>query len=264
MKCPKMFYVWDELGEFEPMNGEKVMISAGSAWNNPGEGFTAWIPDFDELFVDSGGFQVASNWGEYPFSPREYMDWAESIGADYVAGMDLACERGLGDTDVSERMERTIQNQIEQMETFEEGNYSFELVPIVQGSTETNQYLESVDRLKDHDLIEDYMGVGSLCMRKSVNEIYEIVKSVKKEIDSRLHLFGVKISVLKDRRFWGLFHSSDTAAWKFMPRHSGGKDRIFVKDKEDKIFAFNRYREKVESYQNAIQKQTQLAERLER
>jgi len=176
----------------------------------------------------------------------------------------LACERGLGDTDVSERMERTIQNQIEQMETFEEGNYSFELVPIVQGSTETNQYLESVDRLKDHDLIEDYMGVGSLCMRKSVNEIYEIVKSVKKEIDSRLHLFGVKISVLKDRRFWGLFHSSDTAAWKFMPRHSGGKDRIFVKDKEDKIFAFNRYREKVESYQNAIQKQTQLAERLER
>jgi len=23
-----MFYVWDELGEFEPMNGEKVMISA--------------------------------------------------------------------------------------------------------------------------------------------------------------------------------------------------------------------------------------------
>jgi len=262
MKCPKMFYVWDELGEFEPMNGEKVMISAGSAWNNPGEGFTAWIPDFDELFVDSGGFQVANNWGEYPFSPREYMDWAESIGADYVAGMDLACERGLGEMDVSERMERTIQNQIEQMEAFEEGNYDFELVPVVQGSTEINQYLESVDRLKDHSLIGNYMGIGSLCMRKSVNEIYDIVKSVKKKIDSKLHLFGVKISVLKDRRFWGLYHSSDTAAWRFMPKHSGGKDRIFVKDKEDKIFAFNRYREKVELYQKAIREQTRLTETL--
>jgi hypothetical protein len=58
------------------------------------------------LVVDSGGFQAATRWngskacerglhGRYPYSPTELHDWAEEIGADVVAGMDVACETAI-------------------------------------------------------------------------------------------------------------------------------------------------------------------------
>lgn len=259
LKPPKMFYVWGELGDFPPMHGENVMISAGSAWNNPpkGDGFNAFIIPNKELFIDSGGFQAAK-WQKYPYSAEEYMNWAESVGADYVAGMDFACEPEISEMSVKDRLKKTIGNQVRQMDVYEANDYNFKLVPVIQGSTLVSQYLESIDKLNDRGLITDYVGVGSLCLRKSVKEIYEVVKAISEEIDSRLHLFGAKVSILKKREFWGKFYSSDTAAWKFLPSNARPEGGMYVRNKREKEMAFRTYRAKVGKYQDAIRGQTQI------
>lgn len=41
MQPPRMHYVWGELGPFEDLNGKPGLTSAGVAWENPGDGFTA-------------------------------------------------------------------------------------------------------------------------------------------------------------------------------------------------------------------------------
>jgi len=264
MRSPKMFYVWNGLGDFPLMHGENVMVSAGSAWNNPpkGEGFNAFVIPSEELFVDSGGFQAAK-WQKYPYTAEEYMDWAESVGADYVAGMDFACERDLGDLSVEDRLDRTINKQVEQTEVYESNGYDFDLVPVIQG-TKVNQYLKSIERLRDYGLLRDYLGVGSICMKESVDEIRTIIDAVCGELSESkdLHLFGAKITVLRERRLWGLFdkyiRSMDTAAWKFLPSTARPEGGMYVRSKEEKVFAFNQYVEKVERYQKAISNQEML------
>jgi len=59
-----MMYAMDNLGGYHgEFDGEHVLCSAGTAWNNPGDGFRLAVPDNPEtLFVDSGGFQVTAGW----------------------------------------------------------------------------------------------------------------------------------------------------------------------------------------------------------
>jgi len=263
VNVPRMFYVWGELGDFPPLHGEKVMDSAGSAWTNPpkGDGFNTFIVPNEELFIDSGGFQAAK-WEKYPYSAEEYMDWAESVGADYVAGMDFACEPEISGMSVEERLKKTIKNQAEQMAVYEENGYDFDFVPVIQGHS-VNQYLESIDGLRDHGLILDYMGIGSLCLKRSVKEIYDVFRVIRREINSKLHLFGIKISFWKKRKAWGRFYSSDTAAWKRLPPRATSDGRMYGRNKGDKIKAFRLYQAKVETYQKMIREQTQLDETLE-
>jgi len=259
-----MFYVWDELGEFPPIEGENVMISAGSAWNNPGEGFTAYIPSHDDLFIDSGGFQASSKWrGEYPYSPKEYMDWAESVGADYVAGMDFACEEEISDISLERRLQMTIEKQEEQVAIYENSGYDFVLVPVIQGRR-INHYLKSIDNLKERGLLRDYMAIGSLCIERSLKEIGKIIKNVCNVLPShiQIHLFGAKITVLREKKLWGIFdkhiRSMDTAAWKFLPSNARPEGGMYVRSKKEKIFAFNQYQKKVRNYQKAIRNQRRL------
>jgi len=59
------------------------------------------------------------------------------------------------------------------------------------------------------------MGIGSLCARKSVQEIREIVEAVQAELPGTwFHLFGVKLSFFKAQVREPLrCISADTAAW---------------------------------------------------
>lgn len=259
-----MFYVWDELGNFPPIEGENVMISAGSAWNNPGKGFTAHIPKHDDLFIDSGGFQASSEWnGKYPYSPEEYMDWAESIGADYVAGMDFACEEEISDISLENRLQMTVEKQAEQAEVYENNGYDFVLVPVIQGRN-INHYLESIDHLRESGLFREYMAMGSLCIERSSKEIGRIIRGVCDVMPSniQIHLFGAKISVLGEKKLWGLFdshiRSMDTAAWKFLPSNARSEGGMYVRNKKEKIFAFRQYQKKVRNYQETIRSQRRL------
>jgi len=64
-----MYYAMDNLGGYNgEFDGENVLCSAGTAWNNPGDGFALAVPDNPaSVFVDSGGYQVSAGWNlQYP------------------------------------------------------------------------------------------------------------------------------------------------------------------------------------------------------
>lgn len=257
-----MHYVWGELGPFEQLNGRPGLISAGVAWENPGDGFTAWVPDSTPLMVDSGGFQAATKWEncEYPYTSQELFEWAEQIGADIVAGMDVACETRaiLQELDscqinpgpVEDRVAKSLEYQIEQDRIYREGRadgrWSFEFMPVVQGYT-LEQYRWFARQLRRYEIwtpeANPLVGIGSVCKRDDVTRIREVAQTVHAELPcGRFHLFGATIRAWRDRQLWGLFESSDTAAWKFM-----------AKSKQHKKELLAQYLQKVEQLQTRMQ-----------
>lgn len=233
-----MFYVSTRLGGQPWFEGEgkDILISAGTAWKNPGksgaeQGFDIDIPEHEELFVDSGGFQATVHFeSEYPYSPAQLFTWAEDVNADYCAGMDFACEEAdklaedLDGVDadaipsIDERIELTIEKQIEQYELYselagrEEG-WSFQFVPVVQGNT-IEEYRYCAQQLKAAGLAKEYMSIGSTCKRDSPSEILAVLNACRDVLPgTEFHLFGATRRIWKSTKFHGRFASADTHAW---------------------------------------------------
>lgn len=233
-----MYYVSTRLGTQPWFEGEgkDILVSAGTAWKNPGkngaeEGFDIDIPEHERLFVDSGGFQATVHFdSEYPYSPAELFTWAEDINANYCAGMDFACERAdvlaegvdAADADtipsIEKRIELTIEAQIVQYELYSElagreGGWSFEFVPVIQGNT-TDEYRYCAQRLKAAGLAKEYAAIGSTCKRDSPDEILDVLDACRDVLPgTRFHLFGATRLIWRDTRFHGAFASADTHAW---------------------------------------------------
>lgn len=247
-------------------NGENVLASAGVAYRNPGSNkFSLHIPENPaSLMIDSGGFQAATRWngaqagekglpGRYPYSVQELHRWAESIGADIVAGRDVACERAVELFDFNaghvwpghykERLHDSLKNQIRQQRIYEANHYSHDLCPVVQGlqPEEYEHFIQEMDRA---GLLEyDRLAVGTVCKRSDLDEILSVLLAIHQYISSSkwVHLFGATLNVRKDPRFDGLYDSTDTAAWNY------GADS---KQHKKKLFAG--YKKKVNEYSRGV------------
>lgn len=248
MDAPVMYYGVDQpTNTTEAYSDRKAMLSAGMVWKSIGDlRFT--VPETAELFIDSGGFQVTSSWDlEYPYTVRELFDWAESVDADLVALPDFACEPELHESSVEKRIELTIEHHAEAMAVYEDGDYSFTPVPVLQGYY-ADQYAYCVDRFKNEGLIQDYMAVGTVCKRDSIDAIHEVMTTIQSELpDVGFHMFGMTLNAWKDRRMWGRFKSADTSAWNW-----GGQTQAH------KVELLEEYAEKVDRIRSKIGGQTTL------
>jgi hypothetical protein len=263
-----MFYVTGSLGSDPYLEGEPVLVSAGVAWNNPGSGFTMEVPDADPLFVDSGGYQIMAHFdGEYPFSIREYLDWADSIGADYVAGRDWICTpaEDLGDggnedsrealPTIPERINQTIEAQAEQAVLVDKGDWDFEFVPVLQGYS-VDDYRYCARRLRDAGVARQFMGVGSTCSRDTTDKTRQIVEACHEELPgAQFHLFGATKSTFADRQLWGLFTSGDTNSWRWRK-----PDGSLTESKADNGPALEAYRNDVDETRSQMAAQSGLGE----
>lgn len=254
---PRMYYVCTTLGPQEWLDDYHVMVSAGLAWRNPSrpqDQFKVHVPEAATLFIDSGGYQAAVHFrDEYPYSPRQLFEWAEKQGADYVAGMDWACEESEELTShpsvdvepeniasIPTRIERCIEDQIEQARVYEEGNWSFDFVPVVQGYS-VEDYRYCARRLREEGVACRYMGIGTVCKRAKVDDIRDVLGACREELPhTAFHLFGATRNVWKDDRLWGDFVSADTHAWA-----RNTPEGNWPKDKDDKRRSFYHYREKM-------------------
>lgn len=257
---PTMYWVKGPQGPQDWLDGEDVLISAGAAWRNSGSGFNTDVPDADRLFVDSGGYQAAVHFRDaYPYSARDLFEWAEEIGADYVAGMDWACEdpaalAGLFDdvepddiAPVDVRLERTIRDQRECLDVYQSREWSFEFVPVVQGN-EIDQYRWCARKLRQHDLARPYMGIGTVCKRETADGILDVLDAVEEELPATAwHLFGATKEVWTDRRFWGRFRSADTHAWAMKT-----PEGEWTANNADKRRAFDAYQSDIEAVRDQI------------
>jgi hypothetical protein len=233
--CPTLFLagadsalkVASELG-IKPLNW---LLSAGRYWGN---GEFKYSHDFEAarslgglLFLDSGAQQFYSKFGnlDYPYSPRQYLDLALKIRADYVATLDLPLDiltpRGLPAAD---GIKRTVELGVETIALAESMEISGKVVPVLQGFNDASQWLECLDQYKEHGVSPQkfkYWGLGSLCMAKSMKLVEAVIRAVKKALGEgiRIHVFGLSMNSL--RRVYGLISSYDTSAWVYWAKMDG-------------------------------------------
>jgi len=244
----KIFIVLDGSSADKHIIYPHLFISAGICYRND----RFWVPKINkthELFVDSGAFSVLSKFGEYPYTPRRYILFVKKMKADYAAIMDYPCEpNGVIKLLIKERIHRTIDNAIKLMDLEPDINW----VMVIQG-WEVDDYLYCLDLAKEHGLLTPLTAIGSVCVRKNLQRVREIVVTLRDNILSKikLHCFGLDLRFAKDLAIFNAVYSFDTHAWCLC---SG-----FPKTPEDKIRNFKQYLEKLKTL-TEVGKQKTLTE----
>jgi hypothetical protein len=207
------------------------LLSAGRYWNG---GEFRHSPDFELakslgglLFLDSGAQQFYSKFNslDYPYTPRQYLDLALRVGADYIATLDLPLDILVPrDLSVKEGIRRTVELGVETVALAEDMGVLGKVVPVLQGYDDPSQWLECLDQYREHGVTPQkfkYWGLGSLCMARSTRLVESVVKAVKRALgkNTRIHVFGISMNSL--RRVYELLGSYDTSAWVYWAKVDG-------------------------------------------
>jgi hypothetical protein len=207
------------------------LLSAGRYWRSGG-----FVVDEDVrlarslrglLFLDSGAQQFYSEFRglDYPYTARQYLDFALRVGADLVATLDLPLDilvpRGLG---VGEGIRRTVEHGVEVVSLAEQLGVLHRVVPVLQGYDDPSQWLECLDLYRQHGVSPQrfgYWGIGSLCMARSPRFVESVVGEVRRALGgyARVHVFGISMDSL--RRVYSLIDSYDTSAWVYWAKVDG-------------------------------------------
>lgn len=179
------------------------------------------------------------------YSWRSYFRWAESIGADYVALPDYACEPSLHPTDPFDRVFHSVLDQWDAYQVYRAGDYDFQPVPVLQGWT-PREYRLCARWMDAQGLRTDYAAVGTVCKRGSTDAICDVLSALEAEWpDTEWHLFGATLNAWKDDRLAGRFRSADTAAWNWGASSTEDKKRLY-REYQQKVDATRRdYRQQV-------------------
>jgi hypothetical protein len=173
-----------------------VMLSHATRDNDPWDGI-------ERLFVDSGAFSYfapapkGKGLSDYPTDDRDYLDWVREVAPTYWATRDYPCEPELldyHDRTVVTHQQYTTERTIELFDLADDlGDVPGQRLAVLQGWS-LQDYLDHLDQLRDHGLITDRLGIGSVCRRNREAEIRRIVLAVRDELPSsvELHAFGVK------------------------------------------------------------------------
>ncbi len=180
--------------------------------------------EYENLFIDSGGFYSSMHSGGYTKSNDEYLDYIQKWQPRFFALRDYPCEPELlrkHNLNVLKNIERTIENHLILIDKIESGLWDIhgKPIPVIQG-WQISDYLLCIDLFKDVGLIKDYMAIGSICRRNQTDVIKDVILAVRDNIPARikLHGFGVKLTALKDLAIWKALYSVDSGAWDYIAR----------------------------------------------
>lgn len=187
-----------------------LMTNAAHRWSNTTRKFNKlWGYDTRHI-VDSGGYNVQSNFGMYPWTVKHYHYWLSQNNFNWAAVMDYACEERFDELhSVQERMQKTVDNTVEHFNL----DPQYNLLPVLQGRS-VEDYVKSYDMLKDHGIPLEKVGLGTVCRISSSKEIVRTEKAIRdrcKDIEY-IHGFGVKINAFK---LGATFDSADSQAWVY-------------------------------------------------
>lgn len=191
---------------------EPMIISAAGLWN--GHGFRRKRLDWPDWALDSGGFTALNRWGDFPFSPDQYLALVDERKPAWAASMDYPCE-----PDISRGTLLTVADRI--AATVDLGVYlcnrSDRIVPVLQGYTA--EEFEECWRLLSAKMPVSRLAVGSVCRRQSTEEIAGLCWALRDFLPPMpVHGFGVKLRALRYPQTWALFSSIDTNAWEYRAR----------------------------------------------
>lgn len=168
--------------------------------------------------ADCGGYVATKIWGEYRYSPAQYVDWLGSFRPDWAAMMDYCCEPDLPVV-TRERQAKTTAQAYHFWTEYQRVPWVW--VPTVQG-WDVSDYLRHAKELRPliDEMVEYYgrdsafrVGIGTLCRRAKSDTIRAVVRAVAWELPGvPLHLWGVKQRALNAALAWRIA-SVDSAAW---------------------------------------------------
>lgn len=208
---------------------EHQMVSFATQKNGVWEG-----PDW---FIDSGGApdSIRANGGhERPVSdyldylrepPTKYGCDADDVSIERFALRDWPVEPQVRDAlglSVEDLQERTLKDHIRMMDAVEsDSRIDAQPVAVLQG-WEPDDYLRCLDLFRDHGLVTDVVGLGSVCRRGGLDDIQDVAHRVRRNLPARvdLHGFGLKQTMLDKPRSLAVFDSVDSAAWEYSLRQA--------------------------------------------
>jgi hypothetical protein len=221
-------------------NGYHALVSAGSLWDNHKKRFRpagVGLWDLPSVAMDSAGFVATKMHGGYRWTVAEYVAMVAEPrpGKRYPwawwSQMDLCCEPEIaGDSAVVESRVRGTARLLGECRTEARRVGIPDPMPILQG-------WKPADYLRCADLIEqelggqwpDLVGVGSVCRRQieGPDGLLAVVKALDARLPShvRLHLFGVKGTILAEFANNPRVGSVDSCAYDYASRKDVGNER---------------------------------------
>lgn len=218
------FYATIDSDSVRPYMPDVPVLLPASSWARKGLAAPKLPVHVTERAADSGGFVATFRWGDYRYTPAQYAGWLRTWGPSWAATMDYCCEdeiTGGKPGVVRERQRKTTEMARHTWDTYRRAPWCW--VPTVQG-WRVDDYRRHAGELRP--LIEemaDYygpgsefrVGIGTLCRRASAAMVREVAHAVAAELPGvPLHLWGIKLSVLKDSiALPPQVVSLDSAAW---------------------------------------------------
>ncbi len=233
---------------------EFAMVSHATKMNEPWDG-----PDW---MIDSGGYSTLNSNASYETDVEEYIDYLlehESKISRYVL-RDWACEDELlrkYDRTVRDHQKWTIRDHIKCREQADAAGLDAEPVAVLQGY-DIRDYLWHYDYLREHGLLTDHLGIGSVCRRNSEAQLRSTIVQLREEIPDRitLHGFGVKQTLLGYPDVVDALNSVDTAAWNYglrMDAEANNSAEGHRNTWNRNLEAYIAYREKITGLLDAVE-----------
>ena len=215
------FYATMSCDHLRPFMADVPILLPASSWSRKNMRKPNLPPHVQHVAADSGGFVATFKWGDYRYTPEQYVKWLDSFQPRWAATMDYCCEREVAANAgiVRQRQQRTTDMAYLFWKHYR--SISWAWVPTVQGWY-VEDYIRHARELRP--LIEEMggagnpyfrVGIGTLCARASAKMVHEVVQAVAEQLPGiPLHLWGVKLGVLQSPYELPQVISVDSAAWE--------------------------------------------------
>lgn len=181
-------------------------------------------PHISEAAADCGGFVATLKWGDYRYTPAEYVGWLETWAPSWAATFDYCCEPEIAANAaaIRERQEKTTAMAWHFWREYRDAPWAW--VPTLQG-WHAEDYVRHARELRPlvEEMHREYgwapglhrVGIGTLCRRASPLMVRRVVQAVERELPGvPLHLWGVKLTLLQSQvALPESVVSIDSAAW---------------------------------------------------
>ncbi len=216
------FYYTMSCDHLRPYMANVPVMLPASSWSRVNMRKPKLPPHVHHVAADCGGFVATFRWGDYRYSPGQYVDWLDTFQPRWAATMDYCCEReitGQNDGVVLERQQRTSDMAYHFWQEYRDSSWAW--VPTLQGwdvadyVRHARELRPLIDEMRRASSSEFRVGIGTLCRRASSQMVSEVVNAVAHELPGiPLHLWGVKLTVLQSRYSLPQVVSVDSAAWE--------------------------------------------------
>lgn len=234
------FYATMSCDHLRPYMADVPVLLPASSWSRVNMRKPNLPPHVKHVAADSGGFVATFKWGDYRYTPDEYVRWLNTFAPRWAATMDYCCEDEITGGKVGvvkERQQRTSEMAYRFWRDYKAVPWAWCVT--VQG-WEVEDYIRHAKELRP--LLQDMkavghpdfrVGIGTLCHRASAKMVQRVAQAVADELPSMpLHLWGVKLLVLRSAYELPGVISVDSAAWDVSGMGRDGA--IALKDRQAK------------------------------